>query len=96
MDVINTFAFKEVQNIENWQFLSRKFLEYLMKEEISLHDIISGIISFKSVSIKSPELYSTIITYFRYKNYHVGNLESYSNHARILKLFNSVGTMHGK
>lgn len=67
MDVLNTFAYREVQNLETWQFLIQKFIDYLIKEEIELRDLISAVISFKSASIKSPELYEMIVNYFTYK-----------------------------
>ena len=67
MDVLNTFAYREVQNLESWQYLIQKFIDYMIKDEIDLKDLISAVISFKSASIKSPELYEMIVNYFTYK-----------------------------
>ena len=61
IDVLNTFAFREVQNIDTWQFIIQKFIEYIVKDEIELNDLISEVITFKSVSIKSSELYEMIV-----------------------------------
>lgn len=96
MDVINTLAFKEVQNIDTWQELSSTYVEYMMQDKLELHDIVSGVISFKSVSIKAPELYDMIVNYFAYKEYSVADLEKYNNHSRVIKFFNSVASMYGR
>lgn len=66
-----------------------------MKENLSLHDLMSACISVKSVSIKSSELYEMIVNYFAYKQYTVEDLQTYKNPARIVKFFNSVATMYG-
>ena len=66
-----------------------------MSENLSLHNLISCVISFKSVSIKSPELYEFVVSYFSYKNFSVKDLEEYKNHGRVIKFFNSIATMHG-
>ena len=39
MDVINTLAFKEVQNIDTWQVLSNTYVEYMLQDKLELHDL---------------------------------------------------------
>jgi hypothetical protein len=67
LDAMNILAFKEVQNIDTWQFLSEKYLEHMLNDQLDMHDIVSGAICLKSVSIKAPELYEMIVNYFEYK-----------------------------
>ncbi|CAI2370533.1 unnamed protein product [Moneuplotes crassus] len=95
MDTINTLAYKEVQNIDTWQFLTTHLVECMMADTLNLHDLMSACISIKSVSVKSPELYEMLVGYFSYKEYTVEDLLKYKNTARIIKFFNSIGTMHG-
>ena len=95
MDMINCLAYKEVQSINTWQFLSSRFINCMVSESLELNDLISGVISFKSVAIKSPELYEMICNYFTYKQYTVEDLELYDNNGRIIKFFNSVASMYG-
>lgn len=43
-DLMNVFAFQEVQNLEVWQIYSQSFLHHLMKENIDLSRLISAVI----------------------------------------------------
>lgn len=95
-DLMNVFAFQEVQNLEVWQIYSQSFLHHLMKENIDLSRLISAVIWFQSVSIRSIELYEMISSYFTYKKYTYVDFENQNNESRIIKFAVQFGNVYGQ
>ena len=94
-DLINWFAYTEVQNIEAWQYYVHSFIKQMTSEKIGIIEITGIWINFKSVSIKAPELYEMIVAYFKYKKFTYKDLEEIKSPVRVVKFGLSVGQMYG-